>query len=289
MAASTLPFSMVDSPESFQLRLAMFHRANPEIAWAPANYGFARTYDVDGKYGTRTYDSIESYMNFRFGKGVITNRRSAPGIQINLVVDLVKQALRGDTPYADNVEIASPYYAQIMGKTATVQTLPKATPGIIPVSCAFSCGVTNQDPVVSSADTSRSGMSGFGDADGLSWHDQASIFGHTYQGVPNPQVPYEHPYPTRYHGPIFTEPRFGLPFESNPMSVAPYSGLESIFNPLQSSPVSMPALKDFDNSFRPVLDPYVDAAMDNFTKKMALMAGGAAVALGAFWWYRTQK
>ena len=57
--------------------------------------------------------------------------------------------------------------------------------------------------------------------------DQDSIFGHTYQGVPNPQIPYKHPYPTRYHGPIFTEPRFGTPFEPRPYAVAPYSGVEN--------------------------------------------------------------
>ena len=56
--------------------------------------------------------------------------------------------------------------------------------------------------------------------------DKDSIFGHTYQGVPNPQIPYKHPYPTRYHGPIFTEPRFGVPFEPRPYAVAPYSGAD---------------------------------------------------------------
>ncbi len=59
----------------------------------------------------------------------------------------------------------------------------------------------------------------------LSRHDQNSIFGRTYQGVPNPQIPFEHAYPTRYHGAIFTTPRFGMPFEPNPMALAPYAGL----------------------------------------------------------------
>jgi hypothetical protein len=36
-----------------------------------------------------------------------------------------------------------------------------------------------------------------------------SIFGRTYNGVPNPKVPHLHPYPTRYHGPIWTWPVFG--------------------------------------------------------------------------------
>lgn len=54
--------------------------------------------------------------------------------------------------------------------------------------------------------------------------DRQSIFGNTYGGVPNPQMPFEHPYPTRYHGAIFTTPRFGMPFVSRPYARAPYSG-----------------------------------------------------------------
>jgi hypothetical protein len=54
--------------------------------------------------------------------------------------------------------------------------------------------------------------------------DKASIFGDTYNGVPNPQVGHLHPYPTRYHGAIFTTPRFGLPFIANPYARGPYSG-----------------------------------------------------------------
>lgn len=55
--------------------------------------------------------------------------------------------------------------------------------------------------------------------------DHQSIFGDTSQGVPNPQVPAQHPWPTRYHGPIFTTPRFGMPFVATPYASAPYSGL----------------------------------------------------------------
>lgn len=55
--------------------------------------------------------------------------------------------------------------------------------------------------------------------------DRASIFGDTYDGVPNPQIPIQHPWPTRYHGPIFTTPRFGMPFAARPYARAPYSGL----------------------------------------------------------------
>ncbi len=55
--------------------------------------------------------------------------------------------------------------------------------------------------------------------------DQRSIFGPTADGVPSPNVAHVHPYPTRYHGPIWWTPKFGLPYRSNPMAVAPYAGL----------------------------------------------------------------
>jgi hypothetical protein len=42
--------------------------------------------------------------------------------------------------------------------------------------------------------------------------DQDSIFGPTYEGVPNPQIPHTHPYPTRYHGYVDSRPRFFLPY-----------------------------------------------------------------------------
>lgn len=58
--------------------------------------------------------------------------------------------------------------------------------------------------------------------------DHQSIFGDTYRGVPNPQIPFQHPYPTRYHGPIFTTPRFGLPFAARPYALTPYSGTADV-------------------------------------------------------------
>ena len=61
--------------------------------------------------------------------------------------------------------------------------------------------------------------------------DRDSIFGDTYAGVPNPQIPIEHPWPTRYHGPIFTTPRFGMPFVSRPYARLPYSGTEAPTDP----------------------------------------------------------
>lgn len=42
--------------------------------------------------------------------------------------------------------------------------------------------------------------------------DRQSIFSDTYDGVPSPLVPHEHPYPTRFHGPIYQYPRFYLPY-----------------------------------------------------------------------------
>lgn len=38
--------------------------------------------------------------------------------------------------------------------------------------------------------------------------DHQSIFSDTYHGVPSPAIPHTHPYPTRFHGPIYSYPRF---------------------------------------------------------------------------------
>lgn len=55
--------------------------------------------------------------------------------------------------------------------------------------------------------------------------DHDSIFGDTYHGVPNPDVPHRHPYPTRYHGGVFLYPQAMLPYVENPYAVPPYAGL----------------------------------------------------------------
>lgn len=47
----------------------------------------------------------------------------------------------------------------------------------------------------------------------------ASIFGDTYKGVTNPIVPHWHPYPTRYHGPLFTLPQATFSYASRPRDV----------------------------------------------------------------------
>ncbi len=54
-------------------------------------------------------------------------------------------------------------------------------------------------------------------------HD--SIFGDTYHGVPNPNVPHKHPYPTRYHGPNYTVPGVAKDsFVDRPYAEIPYFG-----------------------------------------------------------------
>jgi hypothetical protein len=55
--------------------------------------------------------------------------------------------------------------------------------------------------------------------------EDLSIFGDTVDGVPNPLIGHAHPYPTRYHGPIFNQPQFTQPWKERPYAVAPYSGL----------------------------------------------------------------
>lgn len=57
--------------------------------------------------------------------------------------------------------------------------------------------------------------------------DHDSIFGDTYDGVVSPTVGHNHPYPTRYHGPIWTYPLFSLPYRPTPYTLTPYAGLGS--------------------------------------------------------------
>jgi hypothetical protein len=56
-----------------------------------------------------------------------------------------------------------------------------------------------------------------------------SIFGDTYGGVPNPMVPHRHPWPTRYHGPIYTVPGVAKPaYRQRPYARAPYVGVDGL-------------------------------------------------------------
>jgi len=57
--------------------------------------------------------------------------------------------------------------------------------------------------------------------------EHGSIFGDTYEGVVSPTVGHNHPYPTRYHGPIWTYPIFTRPYRQNPYALTPYAGLGS--------------------------------------------------------------
>lgn len=58
----------------------------------------------------------------------------------------------------------------------------------------------------------------------MNYHDRYSIFGDTYKGVPNPMVPHKHPYPTRYHGPVFRYPTPGWGYNVSPYARAPFDG-----------------------------------------------------------------
>lgn len=54
--------------------------------------------------------------------------------------------------------------------------------------------------------------------------ERDGIFGDTYNGVPNPMIPYQHPYPTRYHGPVFNYPTPGWRYDVAPYARAPFNG-----------------------------------------------------------------
>lgn len=58
----------------------------------------------------------------------------------------------------------------------------------------------------------------------MNYHDRYSIFGDTYRGVPNPMVPHKHPYPTRFHGPVFKYPMPGWSYNVSPYARAPFDG-----------------------------------------------------------------
>lgn len=59
--------------------------------------------------------------------------------------------------------------------------------------------------------------------------EHQSIFGDTYHGVPSPNIPHCHPYPTRYHGPIYNIPVFGKPYRQQTWrgGYGPLTGLGS--------------------------------------------------------------
>ena len=49
--------------------------------------------------------------------------------------------------------------------------------------------------------------------------EHQSIFTDTHHGVLNPNIPHTHPYPTRFHGPVYTVPTFGLPYRQQSWQV----------------------------------------------------------------------
>lgn len=55
--------------------------------------------------------------------------------------------------------------------------------------------------------------------------EKLSIFGDTTQGVPNPQIPFEHKYPTRFHGANFNIPQFNRSYAPAVNAKAPFMGL----------------------------------------------------------------
>jgi hypothetical protein len=72
--------------------------------------------------------------------------------------------------------------------------------------------------------------------------DRDSIFGDTYDGVPNPQIPFQHAYPTRYHGPVWTMAQPGYAYAPRPYASAPFLGLGELRSPLTGTPLADAAL-----------------------------------------------
>lgn len=54
--------------------------------------------------------------------------------------------------------------------------------------------------------------------------ERNSIYGDTYDGVPNPNVAVTHGYPTRFHGPIWAYPMPGYTYVPTPYTKAPFLG-----------------------------------------------------------------
>lgn len=54
----------------------------------------------------------------------------------------------------------------------------------------------------------------------MSIPERDTIFGDTYDGVPNPMVPHRHPYPTRYHGTNFRQPEAVFSYRDRPYWLA---------------------------------------------------------------------
>lgn len=116
----SLSFFEAGSIKDDQLRLAMFHRANPTIAWTPANYGAKGSKDITGVANQRTTDSANSYIRFRFGQKKVVPSRAE-----------FVAALKSDTPYADDLSVAGLYADDIQGYEAAANLPPlSSVPGL---------------------------------------------------------------------------------------------------------------------------------------------------------------
>lgn len=104
--------------------------------------------------------------------------------------------------------------------------------------------------------------------------EKRGIFGDTYNGVPNPVVPHKHPWPTRYHGPVFIYPQPGYQYMERPYAEAPFSGLgASLFG----------AKSSFTGS--QLIDAFIGAALGYVaapSKDKAVIHAVAGGASGAF-------
>lgn len=126
-AAEALPFDL-ETIRSNQLRLAMFRRANPGIAFAPADFGADGTKDIDGDFGARSKAAAKSYVDFRFGRGVVAMQPGDAGVPASEVTADLRDALYADASYIEDPALAVPYYNAIMGLPhGPLPALPRAS------------------------------------------------------------------------------------------------------------------------------------------------------------------
>jgi len=101
-------------------------------------------------------------------------------------------------------------------------------------------------------------------------HD--SIFGDTVHGVPNPEIPFKHAWPTRYHGPVFLYPQPGWGYAKAEYAQAPFLGLG--LDALGYQPRSLTGSQVVDTLLGAVLG-YI-AAPNKEHALLHAVAGGAA-------------
>jgi len=58
--------------------------------------------------------------------------------------------------------------------------------------------------------------------------ERDSVFGDTYNGVPNFMTAVEHGYPTRFHGPIYKTPQVTPTWAWQPYAKAPFAGNQGL-------------------------------------------------------------